>query len=110
MFAAGNDRKVYKIRRRTKEKISVDVWQHNPVITVEPMIFTPGEVTSGSTKECHSYQKCVPEKLHNYCFAEHIRQDGTVDRGQSILRVPRFLKKPIIFVATMEKPLFSDIL
>ena len=56
MFAAGNDRKVYKIRHQTKEKFSVVDWQHNPVVTSEPMIFTPGKVTSGSTKECHSYQ------------------------------------------------------
>lgn len=109
MFAAGNDRKVYKIRRRTKEKISVVDWQHNPVITSEPMTFTPGRSPQVRPKSV-TLIKSVPEKLHNYCFAEHIRQDGTVDRGQSILRVPRFLKKPIIFVATMEKPLFSDIL
>jgi hypothetical protein len=80
MFADDNERKVYTIRRRTKEKISVADWQHNPVITAEPMIFTPGEVTSGSTEACHSYQKCVAEKRRNFCFAEHIRQDGTVDR------------------------------
>ena len=31
MFAASNDRKVYRIRRRTKEKISVVDWQHNKI-------------------------------------------------------------------------------
>ena len=89
MFAAGNDRKVYKIRRRTKEKISVVDWQHNPVITSEPMTFTPGRSPQVRPKSVTLIKSAFPKNFTS------IALQSTSDKAEQLIGDSQFCVSPV---------------